>query len=112
MRKFLSLITVLVLFDVSAFAQGKIISGKITDQQGAPVSFADAEGNFLIKAQASQTLIISGTGVTEQEVLVGSGNSLAIQVVKKGNTLSEVVVTTALGIQRQAKSLGYSTAKV
>jgi TonB-linked SusC/RagA family outer membrane protein len=125
MRKLLSLLAVLVLFTISASAQSKIITGKITDQQGQGTPFvsirikgtrvgaiADAEGNFAIKAQASQTLVISGTGITQKEVVVGDERTIAIQVSKSTNTLTEVVVTTALGIQRQAKSLGYSTAKV
>jgi hypothetical protein len=32
MRKFLSLLAVLVLFDISAFAQTKTVTGKVTDQ--------------------------------------------------------------------------------
>jgi TonB-linked SusC/RagA family outer membrane protein len=124
MRKFLSLFSVLVLFCALAFGQTKTITGRVTDQQGLPVQFAtilikgskvgtsaDADGNFTIRASAGQTLVLSGTGVTRKEVPVGEGNSLSIQVARQNNNLTEVVVTS-LGIQRQARELGYSTAKV
>jgi len=123
MRKFLSLFAVLVLIYVSAFAQTKVVTGKVTDMQGQPVPFAsirvkgtrtgasaDADGNFTIKAESSQTLIISGTGITEQQIAVGDG-PVNVQVVRAANSLTEVVVTS-LGVQRQSKELGYSTAKV
>ncbi|HWY33781.1 MAG TPA: carboxypeptidase-like regulatory domain-containing protein, partial [Nitrosopumilaceae archaeon] len=79
MRKFLTLLAVLVLFGSLAFSQSKIISGRVTDQAGQPVPFAtvrlkgtkigtsaDADGNFTIRAESSQTLIISGTGITSK----------------------------------------------
>lgn len=123
MRKFLSLFAVLVLFSVLAFAQTKVVTGKVTDMQGQPVPFAsirvkgtrtgasaDADGNFTIRAESSQTLIISGTGITEQQIAVGDG-PINVQVVRASNSLTEVVVTS-LGVQRQSKELGYSTAKV
>jgi TonB-linked SusC/RagA family outer membrane protein len=123
MRKFLTLLAVLVLLGPLAFSQSRVVTGKVTDQAGQPVPFAtvrlkgtklgtsaDAEGNFTIRAESSQTLIISGTGVTTKEVEVGAG-SVNVQVQHVTTSLSEVVVT-GLGVQRQAKSLGYSTAKV
>ena len=126
MRKRLSLFVILILYSVFLSAQTKNVTGKVTDQQGQPVPFAsvrikgskqgvsaDADGNFSIKVAKSSTLIVSGSGLTEKEIEV-SPNSAAINVQvdrNKGSNLSEVVVT-ALGVQRQAKELGYSTAKV
>ncbi len=124
MRKFLSLLAVLVLLGSLAFSQSKVVIGKVTDQAGQPVPFAtvrvkgtkigtsaDGEGNFSIKASPSQTLVITGTGITAKEVVVGDGTALNVQVQHQTTSLSEVVVTS-LGIQRQSKELGYSTAKV
>jgi TonB-linked SusC/RagA family outer membrane protein len=124
MRKFLSLLAVLVLLGSLAFSQSKVVIGKVTDQAGQPIPFAtvrvkgtkigtsaDAEGNFSIKADPSQTLIISGTGISTKEVVVGDGTALSVQVQHTSTNLSEVVVTS-LGIQRQSKELGYATAKV
>ena len=124
MRKFLSLLAVLVLLSSLAFSQSKVVIGKVIDQAGLPVPFAtvrvkgtkigtsaDAEGNFSIKADPSQTLVITGTGITAKEVVVGDGTGLNVQVQHQTTSLSEVVVTS-LGIQRQSKELGYATAKV
>ena len=124
MRKFLTLLAVLVLIGSLAFSQTKVITGKVTDQAGQPVPFAtirvkgtklgtsaDAEGNFTIKAESSQTLIISGTGITAKEVPVGESTALTVQVQHQATSLSEVVVTS-LGIKKEARAVGYSTATV
>ena len=124
MRKFLSLLAVLVLLGSLAFSQSQVVTGKVTDQAGQPIPFAtvkvkgtkigtsaDAEGNFTIKANSTQTLIISGTSVTAKEIPVGDGKNLVIQVQRSSANLQEVVVTS-LGIQRQSKELGYATATV
>jgi TonB-linked SusC/RagA family outer membrane protein len=124
MRKFLTLLAVLVLLGSLAFSQSKIVTGRVTDQAGQPVPFAtirlkgtkigtsaDAEGNFTIKAESSQTLIISGTGITTKEAPVGDGTALVIQVQHQTTSLSEVVVTS-LGIKKEARAVGYSTATV
>jgi TonB-linked SusC/RagA family outer membrane protein len=123
MRKFLSLFAVLALFCLTALPQSTNVTGKVTDQQNQPIPFAtvrikskktgvaaDADGKFIIKAKQGDVLIISGAGITPKEVTVDN-SSLTIQVTRKESSLTEVVVT-ALGIQKQAKSLGYSTAKV
>jgi TonB-linked SusC/RagA family outer membrane protein len=124
MRKFLTLLAVLVLLGSLAFSQTKVVTGKVTDQAGQAVPFAtirvkgtkvgtsaDADGYYSIKATPSQSLIITGTGITAKEVPVGDGATLNIEVQHQTTSLSEVVVTS-LGIQRQSKELGYSTAKV
>ncbi|HET6253058.1 MAG TPA: SusC/RagA family TonB-linked outer membrane protein [Puia sp.] len=124
MTKFLSLFAVLVLYSFLASAQLRTITGRITDQQNQPVPFAtvkvkgskqgtaaDADGGFTLKVKSGDVLVISGTGVTTQEIPVGDQVRLSIQVKAKENNLTEVVVT-ALGIQKQEKELGYATAKV
>src|SRR5215467_7515850 len=124
MRKFLTLFAVLVLSCVLAFAQTKVVTGKVTDQQGQPVPFAsirvkgtkqgvsaDADGNFSIRVKPGDALVVSGTGITQKEAPVGEGTSLNISVSRQTTNLTEVVVTS-LGIQRQAKELGYATAKI
>jgi len=125
MRKQIFLLWVIFLSAVAAFAQVKTISGKITDQTGQPAAFgsirvkgtktgtsADAEGNFSIKAKQGDILVVSGTGFSEKEVMVDNTSSINIELKRKEGNLTEVVVTTALGVQRQAKDLGYSTAKI
>ncbi|HXD77661.1 MAG TPA: SusC/RagA family TonB-linked outer membrane protein [Puia sp.] len=122
MRKSLSLVALLVCC-LSVLAQ-KQYTGRVTDQQGQPVPFvtiqvkgtkvgtsADGDGNFTIKARPGATLVISGAGFQSKQVEVTDG-PMSIQVVRKESNLAEVVITGALGVQRQARELGYSTAKV
>ena len=124
MRKFLSLLAVLVLLGSLAFSQSKVVTGKVTDQAGQPVPFAtvrvkgtkvgtsaDAEGNFTIKADPNQTLIISGTGITTKGISGGEGTGTLSRYHHSATNLSEVVVTS-LGIKKQARAIGYSTATV
>jgi TonB-linked SusC/RagA family outer membrane protein len=124
MRKFLSLLTMLVLYSALAYSQAKIVSGKVSDQLNQPVPYAtihlkgtkvgvsaDADGNFSIKSKTGDILLISGTGFAAREVKVESGVVLNVVVSRKESNLTEVVVT-ALGIKRESKALGYSTATV
>jgi TonB-linked SusC/RagA family outer membrane protein len=126
MRKLSTLLTVWVLSTVLALGQTKPVTGKVTDETGQPVPFstvrikgtkggvsADANGNFSINAKQGDVLIISSSGIAEKEVRVGSSSSaLNISVIHAAANLSEVIVTTALGVKRQARELGYATTAI
>ena len=118
MRRFLSLFTMLMLCGVLAFAQNRVVTGKVTDIDGNPVSFAtvkikgtptglsaDANGAYSIKVEANTVLEISGASFKTIEVPVGTQNVLNT-VMEKGTSgdLKEVVVTSAFGIKRTARS--------
>jgi iron complex outermembrane receptor protein len=102
----------------------KPVTGTVTGADGAPlqgvsVSVAgttkgtttDEKGNFQIQANTGDVLVFSSIGYTEERIKVGESSSINISLKKSDNSLSEVVVT-ALGIKREAKSLGYSAQKV
>lgn len=123
MRKILSLLAVLVLYCASASAQSRYITGQVRDTQGEPVPFtsvthkstgkgvtSDVNGNFRILAAAGDVLVFTAVGTQSSEVTVGASDIIAVTLTKTGN-LQEVVVT-ALGVRRQAKELGYATARV
>ncbi len=112
---------ILCLCTTLSFAQSKLITGKITDQQGQPVPFAtvhvkgskravsaDADGSFAIKANPSEVLIITGAGIAEQDVPVGESSNLAVKVSRKSSNLTEVVVT-ALGSDQPERQVGYQS---
>lgn len=121
MRKIVSLITVILLcWSVVSLAQAPV-TGQVKDANGQPVPFAsvklrgsntgvsaDQNGNFSIQADRNNTLVISAAGFQDFEVSAARAASIAL---KPSNNLQEIVVT-ALGIRRQAKELGYSTARV
>ncbi len=125
MRKLLTLLPVLVFCFISAFAQTKNVTGRITDQQGQPVPFAsvkvkgtksgtsaDADGYFLIKAKPGDVLVASGTGFNLKEATIEGDGTVVIQITRKEANLTEVVVTTALGIKRNRNTLPYSAQQI
>ena len=124
MRKVALMMMMLVLSATLAFAQTKI-TGTVRDEKGEPVAFAsvkvkgssvgtsaDANGRFSIQAKQGDVLIFSSTNATEaKEVTVGSTGVVNAALTLRTQQI-ETVVVTALGVQRQAKELGYSTARV
>jgi TonB-linked SusC/RagA family outer membrane protein len=124
MRKIASLCTVLVLFCTLAFGQTRTVTGQIRDDKGEAIPFAtiletgtqnatkaDGAGSFSMKIKEGSTLTISAIGFTTATVTPVAGVQSILLATKAGE-LQEVVITTALGITRQPKELGYSTAKV
>jgi TonB-linked SusC/RagA family outer membrane protein len=118
-------VLVSVLIGIGASAQIRQIRGKVTDSLRQPVAFAsvvikgskagtssDAEGNFSIKANQGQTLLITGAGIVAQEVHIGDENYYLVQVGHKNTSLTEVVVTTALGIRRSRNTLPYAAQQI
>ena len=68
----------------------------------------DADGRYTIAVpDENSTLVLSFIGFTSQEIPVGNQTTLDVNMVEDTQQLSEVVVT-ALGIQREAKSLSYA----
>ena len=111
---------------IAGKAQVLTISGRITDEKGAPIPFAsivikgnsktgttsDDQGNFKISASSGDVLEISGINFAPREVKVGTATTLNVVLSPgKGADLSEVVVT-AMGIKRSEKALGYAVSKV
>ncbi len=124
MRKIASLFTMLLLFTAFAFGQNRTITGTVTDEKGdalpgASVRIkgtrtgvaADNNGQFRIQAKTGDILVVSGAGLEATETTVGAGSSVTIQV-KRTVLVGTEVVVTSLGQTRQAKELGFSTAKV
>ena len=124
MRRFLALFMMLILSGVLTFAQNRIVTGKVTDDKGNPVPgatvrlkgskkgvAADADGNYSISVPRGSTLVITGVGLTSKEIVVADQGSTNVTVVRAGTELTGVVVT-GLGINREAKSLGYAVSSV
>jgi TonB-linked SusC/RagA family outer membrane protein len=117
MRRFLSLFTMLMLCGVLAFAQGRVVTGKVTDMDGNPVSFAsvnikgtntgvsaDANGAYSIRVTPTDVLVISAASFKTIEVPVGTQSVLNTVLEAGGVDIKEVVVTSAFGIKRAARS--------
>ena len=124
MRKLLLFICVW-LGTIAAVHAQRLITGRVTDTAGTPIPFAniqikgtktttaaDAEGKFTIKVAPGNTLVISSSGLGKQEIKIAGESEIMVRMVPQTQNLSEVVVTTALGIKRQARELGYATTSV
>ena len=122
MRKFLTLLTVLLMSCTLIYAQNRTISGKVTDEKGDPAPFAtvrlkdtkkatsaDYGGLFTIEINkiGNSVLIISSQGFEQKEVSVSSSAFIEVSLKSTGQ-LQEVVVTTALGIKRSKNKLPYA----
>jgi len=103
----------LALFSTAAFAQTKVITGKVTDSKdGSPVAGASvvvkgtqygtqtgADGTFKLNAPAdSKTLVISSLNFVTQEIAI-TGSPINISLVPSADQLGDVVV------------IGYGTAR-
>lgn len=113
----------LMLCGVLAFAQTRVVTGRVTDANGNAVPFAtvtetgtrntvvaDASGNYQIRISGNNGISITATGYKPTTATV-VGNT-AITTMERSSEALEEVVVTALGIQRQRKDLGYATASV
>jgi TonB-linked SusC/RagA family outer membrane protein len=121
----MSLLLILSLFH-TVLAQTRTVSGRVTDQksgEGLPgvtvlqkgttngVS-TDADGSFrLTVPQSGATLVFSSVGMVTQEKPVGAGGQLNVSLAQSNRELSEVVVT-ALGIEKDKRTLGYATQEI
>ncbi len=120
-KRLLGFVVLFLVSGAAVFAQ-RTVSGKVTTAtDGAPLpgvsvlvkgtttgTSTDVDGNFTLNVPNNDAvLVLSFIGFTTQEVTVGSQTDLRIQMREDAQQLGEVVVT-ALGIEREAKSLTYA----
>ena len=123
MKKTILMSLVLILsFLHGAMAQTRTVSGRVTEQKtgsGLPgvtvilkgttngVS-TNTDGAFsLTVPESGGTLVFSSVGMASQERVIGSETQFLVALAEDSKELSEVVVT-ALGIERERKTLGYA----
>ncbi len=123
MRKLLSSLSIVLLWATIVLAQERTVTGTVTAQEdGLPLpgvsvkikgttsgTQTGATGQYSLSIPGNNAvLVFSYIGFANQEVAVGSRSVVNVALTVDAKQLSEVVVT-ALGITREAKSLGYST---
>ena len=107
-----------------AFGQTRNISGTVKDETGTSIAFAtvtetgtnnatnaDGNGFFTIKVNPNSTLTITATGYNGI-TYTPTGDVADVTLQRNTTELATVVVTTALGQQRQAKDLGFAVSTV
>ncbi|MFT3825613.1 MAG: TonB-dependent receptor [Chitinophagaceae bacterium] len=114
MRRLMLLMSYCLLLISTAWAQTKMVSGKVKDATGSPVVNASvvvkgtqngtttrADGSFSITVPSNaKTLIISAVGMTETQVAIGAGE-INVTLENSDKKLQEVVV---VGYGTQKKS--------
>ncbi|MFD2599443.1 SusC/RagA family TonB-linked outer membrane protein [Sphingobacterium corticis] len=127
MLKTLTNLAVWLLLMNLSYAQQRVLKGTVVDEQTkSPISGAtitlepsksgtstDEAGNFSIEVPTGTTSVkvsIIGYNSTTQTI-PSSNENFTIALTPQGNDIEDVVVT-ALGVQRKAKSLSYSTQSV
>lgn len=118
------LVLLLVLFAQLTFAQERAVSGTVTDEAGMPLpgvsvlikgtktgTQTDFDGKYSIKATTVQVLIFSYIGMKPQEI-TASNSQVNTKLSGDAQQLEGVVVTTAMGIKREKKSLGYASQQI
>lgn len=114
MRKLVMLMMGLFLSLSMVIAQSRVITGKVLDEKGAPVSNASVlvkgtnigtttkeDGSFSLNAPSTaRDLVITSVNFERQEVRLGSGNTYNVTLKAASDDLEEVVVT---GYQQQKR---------
>jgi TonB-linked SusC/RagA family outer membrane protein len=107
-----------LLFTVPAAAQEKTVTGKVTNEQGAPLAAAsivvkgtrsgtvsNSEGNYSLRTAVGQVLQFRLIGNAPEERTVGEADVIDVQLRKVATKLDAVVVT-ALGQTTAQRALG------
>lgn len=114
-----------LLFCLPLMAQDAGISGRVTSSDdgsslpGVSIQVkgtsrgttTDADGRYRISVPPNSKLVFSFIGFGSQEVTVGSQTTIDVKLLSGTQSLNEIVVT-AQGIERDKRSLGYSTQEV
>jgi TonB-linked SusC/RagA family outer membrane protein len=113
----------MLLVTLTTFAQVRDITGKVVASEdgiglpGASIKLKGATGGtstngsgaFSLKVPNNNAvLVVSLIGYLTKEVSVGTGKTFNIKLDADSKQLQEVTVSTALGITRQSRSLGYA----
>jgi len=117
-KNYYALLVFLMFGITSALAQGKTVSGMVSDISGLPLPgasviikgtttgvSADFDGNYSINTSQGQTLVFSFVGYANREILVGTSNTINVSLTEDTQTLDEVVVV-AYGTQTKQSIVG------
>jgi TonB-linked SusC/RagA family outer membrane protein len=108
-----------------AEVMAQTVKGKVTDEKGAGLpgvsvlikgtqrgTTTNVDGAFQLEVpETAAVLVFSYVGYESKEISVGNQTNISVSLAPESKSLGEVVVT-ALGIKKQAKSIGYATATV
>jgi len=126
MRKFTTLLVILLFAGLQAVFAQRTISGRVTkaaDDTSLPGvvvavrgtttgALTDADGRYTLTVPDNQSVLqFSFIGFTTKEITVGTQTVIDVSLDESTVEMGEIVVT-ALGIKREAKKLGYAVTAV
>lgn len=100
----LLLFSFLIVFSTALHAQQRTITGRVASNDtalagvtvqvkgGSIATQTDAQGRFTINVPANSTLVFSSVGYAPQELRLGSGNTMTVNLQSSGQQLADVVV--------------------
>jgi TonB-linked SusC/RagA family outer membrane protein len=110
--------------NVNVLQQQNVLKGSVTDQAGSVIgasvivkgtskgTVTDIDGKFTLEGvQTGAVIVISYIGYVTQEILYTGQSEISVVLQEDVTKLSEVIVT-ALGITKEAKSLGYAISTI
>ncbi|MGF1923932.1 MAG: SusC/RagA family TonB-linked outer membrane protein [Bacteroidia bacterium] len=104
---------VTVIGRVTSAEDGQPIPGVSVKIKGTTISVQTAPaGTYSIRSKAGDVLQFSYLGYSMVERTVGTSTTINVVLKEDASTLKEVTITTAYNVERDKKSLGYSTATV
>ncbi len=128
MKKVAIALSLLLALTYAGFAQKSRLTGIVRSAKDSSIlagvsiqikgltkggGVTDMEGQFVITAPDDAVLVFSAVGYSAAEVPMSGKTKVTIFLVPGEKTqLNEVVVTTALGIKKQQKTLGYAVQEV
>lgn len=108
----------------SAWAQTKVVKGKVQDETGQPLPKASIlikgtntgtssgdDGSFELTVPTNASLVITAIGYNKSEVKTSAKDFVTISLSPENRALSEVVVT-ALGVKREKRNLTFSSQEI
>lgn len=116
----LGITLIMVLFTIAgAYAQSKVIKGKVIDQNRQPIigaavkiigtssgTITDVDGNFVINATPKNIISISYMGYKPIEETIGERSIINVTMQEDAKMLQETVVTAEFGVKRIGRSIG------
>ncbi|WP_299889830.1 SusC/RagA family TonB-linked outer membrane protein [uncultured Lacinutrix sp.] len=121
--KFSGILTLLLAFVVQlSFAQGKTISGSISDEDGLPLpgvniivsgtsngTQTDFDGNYSISANTGDVLSYSFVGYKTIEKTVGSANNISFAMAIDATAIDEVVIEAFRTSTKETSNIASTT---
>ena len=122
---FIYLIVFMFLIAGTVTAQDRQITGKVSTSSGGALAgvtiivkgtaigtYSKSDGSYKVNVpKNSKTLLFRRVGTKPKEIEIGTNNEINV-VLEEDNVLMDEVVVTAIGLERNKRSLGYATEEV